>query len=270
NKQKTTLLKNKSNKVEDEAMFDYSNISEFTYNSLISFKNIDEFCENDNKELTINFNIELSSIIDVILNKDNENFIEQDKKLYLEIIQHIIKFIGYRWIYKNKNSKKNSLLTVYHCNCRIDQAKYQAKHPNSESQRDTSTRIEHYNCEGTIKVEVFVSLNLVKIKYLHLMLYSYPIHIATSIEICEFIKTNTNYLVSELYHQIKEKQLNGYENITIQQTYFWWFKESHKMYQHNSNTLILAKLLLAKLNKEIIIDLSTPIPALGFIIALFY
>ncbi|CAG8813592.1 8360_t:CDS:2 [Gigaspora margarita] len=99
-KQKTTLLKNKSDKVEDEAILDYSNIN-------------------------------------------NENIIEQDKKLYLEVIQHIIKFIekenDYRWIYKDKNLNKNLLLAVYHCNCCIDRAKRQAKHPNSESQRDTST-----------------------------------------------------------------------------------------------------------------------------------
>ncbi|CAG8754424.1 268_t:CDS:1, partial [Gigaspora rosea] len=193
------------------------------------------------------------------------------EKLYLEVVRRIMKFIeegdGYRWIYKDKNSKKNSLLVIYHCNCHIDRAKRQVKHPNPESQRDTPTRIERYNCEGTVKIEVFASLNLIKIKYSHLMLHPRPIHIATSLEIQEFIKNNINYLVPELYHQIKEKQL---KNFTIQQTYFWWSKESQGIYQRNSDPLISAKLLLAEFNQEIIVDLSTPTPALGFLTTLFY
>ncbi|CAG8846314.1 18622_t:CDS:2, partial [Gigaspora margarita] len=54
------------------------------------------------------FDIELSSVIDIILNENDENFV--DEKLYLEVVRHIIKFIkkedGYRWIYKDKNSKR--------------------------------------------------------------------------------------------------------------------------------------------------------------------
>ncbi|CAG8818099.1 22903_t:CDS:2, partial [Gigaspora margarita] len=77
-------------------------------------------------------------------------------------------------------------------------------------------------------------------------------------------------LIPELYHQIKEKQLNGHENFTIQQIYFWWSKKSQGIYQHNSDPLISAKLLLAKFNQEIIVDLSILTPALGFLTALFY
>ncbi|CAG8727109.1 2803_t:CDS:1, partial [Racocetra persica] len=84
---------------EDEAIIDYSNINKFIYKSLTSLENINKFYENDDVELAIDFDIELSSIINNILNEDNENFIE-DEKLYLEVVQHIIKFIeegdGYR------------------------------------------------------------------------------------------------------------------------------------------------------------------------------
>ncbi|CAG8781670.1 20971_t:CDS:2, partial [Gigaspora margarita] len=43
---------------------------------------------------------------------------------------------------------------------------------------------------------------------------------AITVEICEFIKSNINYLVLELHQQIREKQLKGYENLIVQQTYF--------------------------------------------------
>ncbi|CAG8854820.1 29225_t:CDS:2, partial [Gigaspora margarita] len=193
-KRTTDRLKNKA---ENEAMIDYSNISEFIYNSLISLENINKFYENDDVELAIDFDIELSSIIDIILNEDNKNLIE-DKKLYLEVAQCIIKFIeegdGY-----SKTSR-------------------------------------------TIKIEVFSSLNLVKVKCSYLMLHLRPIHVVTSSEICEFIRNNINYLVPELYHQIKEKQLDGHENFTIQQTYYWWSKKSQRIYQRSSDPLVSAKL----------------------------
>jgi len=68
------------------------------------------------------------------------------------------------------------------------------------------------------------------------------------LEIREFIRNNINYLVSELHRQIREKQLKGYENLTVQQTYFWWSKESQKMYHRNSDPFISTKLLLNKTN----------------------
>ncbi|CAG8568059.1 12410_t:CDS:2 [Racocetra fulgida] len=57
-------------------IIDYTDISEFVYNSLISLEDLDEFCENDNTQLAVNFDVELSSVIDLILNEDNENFID--------------------------------------------------------------------------------------------------------------------------------------------------------------------------------------------------
>ncbi|CAG8808521.1 19642_t:CDS:2, partial [Racocetra persica] len=62
-----------------------------------------------------------------------------------------------------------------------------------------------------------------------------------------------------------EKQLKGYENLTVQQTYFWWSKEFQKMYYRNSDLFISTKLLLNEYNQEIIIDITTPTPALGFL-----
>ncbi|CAG8813027.1 9791_t:CDS:2 [Cetraspora pellucida] len=131
-----------------------SYIDEFVYNSLISLENTNNFYENDNVELVISFDVELSSLITTILDKNKENF-NNNEKLYLEVACHIAKFI------ENRDE--------------------------------------------------------------------------TTLEICEFIRNNINYLVPELHRQIKEKQLKGYENLT-----------------------------------EIIIDITTSTPALGFLTVLFY
>ncbi|CAG8719087.1 18169_t:CDS:2, partial [Racocetra persica] len=69
-----------------------SYIDEFVYNSLISLKNANNFYENDNVELVISFDVELSSLIITILDEDKENF-NNNEKLYLEVARHTAKFI---------------------------------------------------------------------------------------------------------------------------------------------------------------------------------
>ena len=103
------------------------------------------------------------------------------------------------------------------------------------------------------------------------MLHSRPSHIKTSLEIKKFIQDNINYSASEICHQIREYQINGYESITIQQIYYWWSVESHKLYCRHSDPLLSAKILLEESNLEIILDsLNSSTPALGFLTTLFH
>ena len=106
---RTTSRLTKNNNQRHEATITYSDIDEFVYNSLISLENTNNFYENDNVELVISFDVELSSLITTILDEDKENF-NNNKKLYLEVARCTAKFIenrdGYRWIYKDKNQKK--------------------------------------------------------------------------------------------------------------------------------------------------------------------
>ncbi|RIB21847.1 hypothetical protein C2G38_2175478 [Gigaspora rosea] len=182
-KRKLTQI-NKSQNQRNNITITYSDISEFVYNLLISLENTNEFYENDNVELAINFDFELISFTNNILDGNNKENFNDNKKLYLEIACYIAKFIeegdSYRWIYKDKNKKK------------------------------------------------FIS-------------------------------------VPELHRQIRENELKGYENLTVQQTYFWWFKIPKKMYHRDPDPFTLAKLLLTKLNQEIIVDITIPTPALGFL-----
>ncbi|CAB4402167.1 unnamed protein product [Rhizophagus irregularis] len=63
---------------------------------------------------------------------------------------------------------------------------------------------------------------------------------------------------------IQENHINGYENITVQQTYYWWSIESHKIYCRDPDPLLSTKYLLEEFN------LNTFMSALGFLTVLFY
>ncbi|CAG8783482.1 28487_t:CDS:1, partial [Racocetra persica] len=92
------------------------------------------------------------------------------------------------------------------------------------------------------------------------MLYSWPSHVETSLEIKKFIQDNIYCSPAEICHQICENQINGYEYI-----------KSRKQYCRHSDSLLSSKLLLEEFNLEIIVDhLNLPIPALGFLTTLFY
>ncbi|RIB02909.1 hypothetical protein C2G38_2226505 [Gigaspora rosea] len=221
---------NKNNNQRHEATITYSDIDEFVYNSLTSLEDTNDFYEDNNVELVISFDVELSFLFTTILDENKENF-NDNENLYLEVASCTAKFI------------KNG----------------------DEVHRDTPIRIEQYNCEGVIKIKILVFLNIIKIDCSHLILHPRPIHVATTLEVQEFIRNSINYLVLELHRQIRKKELKGYENLTVQQTYFWWSKESQKMYHCNSDPFILTKLLLNEYNQKIIIDITTPTPALGFL-----
>ncbi|EXX62072.1 hypothetical protein RirG_165060 [Rhizophagus irregularis DAOM 197198w] len=158
--------------------------------------------------------------------KDESN----KENLEIEVSNHVITLIsegdGYSWVYRNKNQKKDSLHILYYCNCRIELGKWQVKHPILDKQRDTSTYLEQYHCEGTINIEILSKLDLIKVKYSHKMLHPRLRHVNTTYEIKRFIQDNLNCPVSEIWRQIRENQIIGHENITVQQTYYWWSIQS--------------------------------------------
>ncbi|PKY30613.1 hypothetical protein RhiirB3_392711 [Rhizophagus irregularis] len=128
NKLKITRSKNK--KLELDKIICYTDITETIYNFLISLNNTNEFYEGENEKLNMSFYIELSSFLDFILEKDGSSNKENHE---IEIAHHIITSISegdeYSWVYRDKNQKKNSVLLIYYCNCRIELGKRQAKHP---------------------------------------------------------------------------------------------------------------------------------------------
>src|SRR5688572_26884563 len=97
----------------------YLDITKTIYNSLTSLNNTNEFYKGENEELNIKFNVELSFLLDSILEKDDK----KNKNLDFEVEHCVITFIskgnGYLWIYQSKNQKKNSFLLTYYYNYQI-------------------------------------------------------------------------------------------------------------------------------------------------------
>ncbi|PKK68247.1 hypothetical protein RhiirC2_782519 [Rhizophagus irregularis] len=89
-------------------------------------------------------------------------------------------------------------------------------------------------------------------------------------QIAQHCYKNINCSASEICHQVHECQINGYESITIQQIYYWWSIESHKIYCRHSDPLLSTKILLEESNLEIIVNsLDSSLPALRFLTTLF-
>ncbi|CAG8624167.1 14777_t:CDS:2 [Cetraspora pellucida] len=136
-----------------DMIISHLDITETVYNSLTSLNNTDEFYEEENERLELNFNVELSSLLDAISDKElqKENI---DSEIGCRIIAYISEGDGYSWVYHTKNQKKKSFLVTHYCNCQIELRKRQAKHPELIKQRDTPTYLERYNCEETINIEI--------------------------------------------------------------------------------------------------------------------
>ncbi|CAG8769938.1 27201_t:CDS:2, partial [Racocetra persica] len=84
-------------------------ITEMVYNSLTSLNNTDKFYEKENEELELEFNVELSSLLDAISDEEL-----QKENIDFEIGCHIIAYIS----------------------------EEDAKHPELDKQRDTPTYLE--------------------------------------------------------------------------------------------------------------------------------
>ncbi|CAG8475370.1 9423_t:CDS:2, partial [Cetraspora pellucida] len=136
------------------------------YSSLVSLNNTDEHYEGENKELNMNFNVELSSFADFILEQDES----QKENLNSKISQQIISFIS----------------------------EGDAKHPVPNKQRDTPMFLERFNCKGIITIKILSTLNVIKVKYLHKMLHSRPQYTKTTQEIQHFIQNNINCSASKI------------------------------------------------------------------------
>ncbi|CAG8487299.1 954_t:CDS:2, partial [Scutellospora calospora] len=213
-------------------------ITETVYNSLVSLNNTNEFYESENKGLNITFHVELSSLYNTIL----ENNESQKENIEFEIGHHIASLVS----------------------------DGDAKHPESNKQRDTLPFLERYDCKGIINIEILSNLDIVKVKYSHEILHPRPRHVSTTSKIKKFIQDKVDFNVPEIWRQIQVNHINGYKNFSIQQAYYWWSIESHKIYFRDSNPLLSAKRLLEEYNQEIIVDnLDSSTPTLGFLTLLF-
>ncbi|GBB90875.1 hypothetical protein RclHR1_00180013 [Rhizophagus clarus] len=269
NIKRSRSIKNKNRN--PDVMINYIDITKTIYNSLTSLSNNNELYEGENTELSMSFDIELSTLVNAILeNNGSENIENINSEIGRYIVSLILEGDGYMWVYHIRSEKKDSLLLTYYCNCRVDLEKQPTKHSLLDKQRDTPSYLKWYHCKGTINIEILSSLNYINIKYSHKILHSRPVHVKTTPEIQRFIQDNINCLAPEIWRQIQENKIKGYENITVQQIYHWWSIETRKKYCRDSDQLLSSKLLLAEFNQEIIVNINSSTPALGFLTDLFY
>ncbi|CAG8800648.1 19478_t:CDS:1, partial [Racocetra fulgida] len=75
---RTNIRLSRSKNETPDMIISYLDITEMVYNSLTSLNNTDEFYEKENEELELEFNVELSSLLDAIsdeeLQKENIDF----------------------------------------------------------------------------------------------------------------------------------------------------------------------------------------------------
>ncbi|RGB37632.1 hypothetical protein C1646_756707 [Rhizophagus diaphanus] len=76
-------------------VINYLDITETIYNSLTSLKNVNEFYEEENEELSPTFNIELSSLYDAILENNESDKENIEYEIGHRIINSILEGDGY-------------------------------------------------------------------------------------------------------------------------------------------------------------------------------
>ena len=103
NIKRSRSVKNKNRK--PDIIINHTDITETIYNSLTSLGNTNEFYEGENTELSMSFDIELSTLVNVILENNGSENIEN---INCEIGCYIVSLIlegGYIWVYHIKNQK---------------------------------------------------------------------------------------------------------------------------------------------------------------------
>ncbi|CAG8790443.1 4425_t:CDS:2, partial [Racocetra persica] len=182
-----------------------SDLTQAVYDSLISIPEIDENLEGDLSESSI-------------ANKLIENIQAGD---------------GYCYIYHTKtiHKKIKSVTVIYRCNCHADCIKKPQKHLDKEKQRDTTSRLNRYECDGYISIKVNIENKLAIIKISHRILHPRPENINVMNDIKEFITNNSSYIAAELYKKIVSNRITGFETLTQDQVYYWWSKANIVQYK---------------------------------------
>ena len=129
----------------------------------------------------------------------------------------------------------------------IELDKHSKKHEDVSKQRDTDPRICRYNCGGFILIKIDYESRLAFFKLSH-TLHSRPNNIDITDDIKQYIKANARLSVSEIYREIKEQQLLGYELLTRGQVYYWWNRQAVLEYRRDNDESISARLFLHEKN----------------------
>ena len=106
-------------------------------------------------------------------------------------------------------------------------------------------------------------------KWAYHVLHSCPDHINVTNIVKEYINANIKLSVSEIYHEIKEQKLPGYELLIRGQVYYWWNRQAVLEYRWDNNECMSAQLFLQEKNHSIIFETHEPTKSFAFITQFF-
>ncbi len=122
---------------------------------------------------------------------------------------------------------------------RVKLDKHSKKHKDLSKQHDTNPRIHCYKCDGFITIKIDYENGLAFFKLDH-TLHSRLNHVDITDNIKQYINANIRLSVSEIYREIKEQQLSGYELLIRGQVYYWWNRQAVMKYRRDNNKSIFA------------------------------
>ncbi|CAG8847445.1 2944_t:CDS:2, partial [Racocetra persica] len=114
-------------------------------------------------------------------------------------------------------------------------------HNDISKQRNTGTYLTRYECEELLSISINLINQYANIKLNHKQLHQRP----------QFIGIT--------------EQLDGLENLTVDQVYFWWAQETSAFYRQHDDQYKSIKLFLSEKGYKIIFNLDKPIRVFSFL-----
>jgi hypothetical protein len=228
-------------------------VSDTIYNKILGLEGM-----NDDLEGSISFDLDFCVLLDSVIKHLSEEDISTDHHLAVaNVIAHAVSDgDGYSYVHQTTHSSEatKTATFTYWCNSREDLAKRRKKIEDVSKQRATEPHIVRFSCHGEVSIKVCQTTGLVFGKLHHDMLHSRPEKVSMSAEVRNYITMNTTLAVPEIYQAVKEKQMDGYEHITVKQVYYWWTLAERCKYQRADDELLSAKTYLAEHHQDLLFN----------------
>ena len=228
-----------------ENALEFSQLTDYIYDTLMELDTL-----NDNLEGDEPFSLEVSITLSSVFEATEENA----EKSNLQVATLVAKAIGNGdgYVYVHNKTYFQSCSFLFWCSCREELGKQSRKISDESKQRGTEVRICRYSCRGALTIKILKNENIVWVKIFHNNLHQRPDKIAVTDEVKDYICSNIKRTVPDLYQEIKDQKLCGYELLTIKQVYYWWSVTAKVEYCRDNEQHLSAKLYLAEQGQELL------------------
>ncbi|CAG8436323.1 3850_t:CDS:2, partial [Scutellospora calospora] len=196
---------------------------------------------------------------------DISSYNESSKEIADNLINIVSDTDEYSWIYNNKYDGKQATSIWYFCSQRVNMAKKPRKHNDPEKQRDTKT-MERFDCNGCIKVNINLTLQIARITVEHNILHSKPNNVAVPEDVKQYIKNNIDLLPREIYARLIDKGMDT--SIVQKQIHYWWATFGSNRYIRHNDAFKSALMWIEEECYKVIVNTTTPVRAIGFLTGL--